>query len=184
MIPSIATVCVSGTLREKLEAIAAAGFTAVEIFENDLIAFPGSPAEIKAICADLGLSIVTCKTRPWPSVRHTSSTPASPCARSTGVIASMMRSRGKPGSFSKANMNGVRLCGRPWPLPEASLRRASRETHRRPDPKKNGSDEDPQWERYPRVGGLVHVSQVGRPAQGRPCPSTRSGPQAKLSAFC
>lgn len=61
MIPSIATVCVSGTLQEKLEAIAAAGFTAVEIFENDLIAFPGSPAEVRRICADLGLSIVTCQ---------------------------------------------------------------------------------------------------------------------------
>jgi 4-hydroxyphenylpyruvate dioxygenase len=61
MIPSIATVCVSGTLQEKLEAIAAAGFTAIEIFENDLIAFPGSPAEVKRICADLGLTIVTCQ---------------------------------------------------------------------------------------------------------------------------
>lgn len=61
MIPSIATVCVSGTLQEKLEAIAAAGFRAVEIFENDLIAFPGSPAQVKRICGDLGLSIVTCQ---------------------------------------------------------------------------------------------------------------------------
>ncbi|MBS7699813.1 MULTISPECIES: sugar phosphate isomerase/epimerase and 4-hydroxyphenylpyruvate domain-containing protein [unclassified Chelatococcus] len=61
MIPSIATVCVSGTLQEKLEAIAAAGFRAVEIFENDLIAFPGSPAEVRRICADLGLAIVTCQ---------------------------------------------------------------------------------------------------------------------------
>lgn len=61
MIPSIATVCVSGTLQEKLEAIAAAGFRAVEIFENDLIAFPGPPAEIRRICADLGLAIVTCQ---------------------------------------------------------------------------------------------------------------------------
>ncbi|MFJ5367861.1 bifunctional sugar phosphate isomerase/epimerase/4-hydroxyphenylpyruvate dioxygenase family protein [Bosea sp. CER48] len=61
MIPSIATVCVSGTLQEKLEAIAAAGFTAVEIFENDLIAFPGSPTEIRRICGDLGLTIVTCQ---------------------------------------------------------------------------------------------------------------------------
>ncbi|MDR6954852.1 4-hydroxyphenylpyruvate dioxygenase [Ancylobacter sp. 3268] len=61
MIPSIATVCVSGTLVEKLEAIAAAGFPAVEIFENDLIAFPGSPAEVRRICGDLGLSIVTCQ---------------------------------------------------------------------------------------------------------------------------
>lgn len=61
MIPSIATVCVSGTLQEKLEAIAAAGFTAVEIFENDLIAFPGSPTDVRRICADLGLTIVTCQ---------------------------------------------------------------------------------------------------------------------------
>ena len=61
MIPSIATVCVSGTLQEKLEAIAAAGFTAVEIFENDLIAFPGSPTEVRRICGDLGLTIVTCQ---------------------------------------------------------------------------------------------------------------------------
>ena len=59
MTPAIATVCLSGGLREKLEAIAAAGFTQVEIFENDLIAHPGSPADVRRICADLGLSIVT-----------------------------------------------------------------------------------------------------------------------------
>jgi 4-hydroxyphenylpyruvate dioxygenase len=57
----IATVCISGILQEKLEAIAAAGFKAVEIFENDLIAYPGSPADIKRICADLDLTIVTCQ---------------------------------------------------------------------------------------------------------------------------
>ena len=34
---SIATVCLSGMLREKLEAIAAARFDGVEIFENDLL---------------------------------------------------------------------------------------------------------------------------------------------------
>ena len=33
---SIATVSISGDLGEKLEAIAAAGFDGVEIFENDL----------------------------------------------------------------------------------------------------------------------------------------------------
>jgi 4-hydroxyphenylpyruvate dioxygenase len=58
---SIATVCVSGNLREKLDAIAAAGFRAVEIFENDLIAFPGSPADVRRMCGDLGLAIVTCQ---------------------------------------------------------------------------------------------------------------------------
>lgn len=56
---AIATVCLSGGLKEKLEAVASAGFTAVEIFETDLIAFPGSPANVRALCADLGLAIVT-----------------------------------------------------------------------------------------------------------------------------
>ena len=61
MIPSIATVCISGSLLEKLEAIAKAGFKAVEIFENDLIAHPGPPTELRLICEDLGLKIVTCQ---------------------------------------------------------------------------------------------------------------------------
>ena len=43
---SIATVSISGDLREKLAAIAAAGFDGVEIFENDFLAFDGSPAEV------------------------------------------------------------------------------------------------------------------------------------------
>ena len=41
---SIATVCLSGGLREKLEAIAAAGFRGVEIFESDLLSYNGTPA--------------------------------------------------------------------------------------------------------------------------------------------
>ncbi|MFJ4616652.1 bifunctional sugar phosphate isomerase/epimerase/4-hydroxyphenylpyruvate dioxygenase family protein [Streptomyces sp. NPDC088812] len=54
---SIATVCLSGTLTEKLTAAARAGFDGVEIFENDLVAAPLTPEEIRARCADLGLSI-------------------------------------------------------------------------------------------------------------------------------
>src|SRR5258706_6413457 len=54
---SIATVCLSGTLREKLEAIAAARFDGAEIFENDLIYFNGRPREVRAIADDLGLTI-------------------------------------------------------------------------------------------------------------------------------
>ncbi|SFS97894.1 bifunctional sugar phosphate isomerase/epimerase/4-hydroxyphenylpyruvate dioxygenase family protein [Saccharopolyspora flava] len=54
---SIATVCLSGTLEDKLAAASAAGFDGVEIFENDLIASAASPAEIRAYCRDLGLSI-------------------------------------------------------------------------------------------------------------------------------
>lgn len=54
---SIATVSVSGTLMEKLEAIAAAGFDGVEIFENDLLSCPRPPEEIRARTADLGLAV-------------------------------------------------------------------------------------------------------------------------------
>lgn len=54
---SIATVCLSGTLPDKLEAAAAAGFEGVEIFENDLLTFDGTPAEVRRLCADLGLAI-------------------------------------------------------------------------------------------------------------------------------
>lgn len=57
MLKSIATVSLSGTLVEKLEAAAAARFDAVEIFENDLISFPGTPAEVRRIANDLGLAI-------------------------------------------------------------------------------------------------------------------------------
>jgi sugar phosphate isomerase/epimerase/4-hydroxyphenylpyruvate dioxygenase-like putative hemolysin len=53
----IATVCLSGTLADKLNAAAAAGFHGVEIFENDLIVSPWSPRQVRQRCADLGLTI-------------------------------------------------------------------------------------------------------------------------------
>ncbi|MEQ4539316.1 sugar phosphate isomerase/epimerase and 4-hydroxyphenylpyruvate domain-containing protein [Halomonas desiderata] len=55
---AIATVCLSGDLRTKLEAIARAGFEGVEIFENDLLSFDGSPEEVRQLCERLGLAIV------------------------------------------------------------------------------------------------------------------------------
>jgi 4-hydroxyphenylpyruvate dioxygenase len=54
---SIATVCLSGTLEEKLRAAAAAGFDGVEIFEQDLTVSPDSPESIAARAAELGLSL-------------------------------------------------------------------------------------------------------------------------------
>ncbi len=54
---SIATVCVSGTLTDKLLGIAEAGFDGVEIFEPDLVASRTSPEEIAALAARLGLSL-------------------------------------------------------------------------------------------------------------------------------
>ena len=49
MTPSIATVSISGTLPEKLEAIAQAGYQAVELFENDLLTFSGQVGETGAL---------------------------------------------------------------------------------------------------------------------------------------
>jgi 4-hydroxyphenylpyruvate dioxygenase len=54
---AIATVSLSGTLRQKLEAVAAAGFDAVELFEADFIAWNGDAREVAAMVADLGLAI-------------------------------------------------------------------------------------------------------------------------------
>jgi 4-hydroxyphenylpyruvate dioxygenase len=54
---SIATVSLSGTLREKLEAIAAAGFDGIELFENDFIHFQGSARALRQMAQDLGLGI-------------------------------------------------------------------------------------------------------------------------------
>jgi len=54
---SIATVCLSGTLDDKLAAAAAAGFDGIELFENDLIVAPWSPRDVRRRCADLGLGI-------------------------------------------------------------------------------------------------------------------------------
>ena len=55
---SIATVSMSGTLRDKLEAIAAARFDGYEIFENDLLYYHATPAEVARMAADLGLACV------------------------------------------------------------------------------------------------------------------------------
>lgn len=54
---SIATVSISGTLTEKLEAIAAAGFDGIEIFEQDFLTHDGSPEDVGAMIRDHGLEI-------------------------------------------------------------------------------------------------------------------------------
>jgi 3-dehydroshikimate dehydratase len=51
---SIATVCLSGTLDDRLAAAAAAGFGGVEIFENHLIASASPIASIRSHVSDLG----------------------------------------------------------------------------------------------------------------------------------
>jgi 4-hydroxyphenylpyruvate dioxygenase len=63
MIRSIATVSIGGALDEKLRTIAAAGFDAVEIFENDFTCFNGSARDVARMCGDLGLRI--CALQPF-----------------------------------------------------------------------------------------------------------------------
>jgi sugar phosphate isomerase/epimerase/4-hydroxyphenylpyruvate dioxygenase-like putative hemolysin len=54
---SIATVCLSGTLEDKLAAAAAARFHGVELFGSDVVASSWSPRRIRQECARRGLSI-------------------------------------------------------------------------------------------------------------------------------
>jgi 4-hydroxyphenylpyruvate dioxygenase len=63
MIRSIATVSIGGALDDKLKTIAAAGFDAVEIFENDFTCYDGSARDVAQMCGDLGLRI--CALQPF-----------------------------------------------------------------------------------------------------------------------
>jgi 4-hydroxyphenylpyruvate dioxygenase len=54
----IATVSISGNLEEKIEAIAAAGFTGIEIFEQDFIADTRSPKAVGQRIRDAGLEVM------------------------------------------------------------------------------------------------------------------------------
>jgi sugar phosphate isomerase/epimerase len=54
---ALSTVCLSGTLEDKLRATAAAGFAAVEILEYDLVMSPWSPRRLADEAAGLGLSV-------------------------------------------------------------------------------------------------------------------------------
>src|SRR5581483_10769239 len=63
MTRSIATVSIGGALDEKLKTIEAAGFDAVEIFENDFTCFDGSARDVAKMCGDLGLKI--CALQPF-----------------------------------------------------------------------------------------------------------------------
>ena len=73
---AIATVTLSGTLPDKLEAAARAGFDGVEIFDADLLTFDGTPADVRRIAADLGLAIVL-----WQPFRDFEAVPPDRLAR-------------------------------------------------------------------------------------------------------
>lgn len=54
---ALSTVCLSGTLEDKLRAAAGAGFTAVEVLEYDLVMSAWSPRRLAEEAAGLGLSL-------------------------------------------------------------------------------------------------------------------------------
>ena len=58
MTRAIATVCMPGSLADKLTAAAGAGFDGVEIFENDLTYFDGRPEDVRKLASSLGLEII------------------------------------------------------------------------------------------------------------------------------
>ncbi|MGW1726468.1 bifunctional sugar phosphate isomerase/epimerase/4-hydroxyphenylpyruvate dioxygenase family protein [Streptomyces sp. NPDC002306] len=102
---SIATVCLSGSLTEKLTAAAQAGFDGVEIFENDLLASPLTPEDIRSRCADLGLSIDL-----YQPMRDTEAVPADEFARN------LRRARHKFQVMRRLGADTVLVCSSVSPL--------------------------------------------------------------------
>ncbi|MEU2284844.1 TIM barrel protein [Streptomyces sp. NPDC013178] len=104
---SIATVSLSGSLTEKLTAAARAGFDGVEIFENDLLASPLTPEEIRARCADLGLGIDL-----YQPMRDVEAVPAEEFARN------LRRARAKFALMNRLGADTVLVCSSVSPLAE------------------------------------------------------------------
>ncbi|MCW8383064.1 bifunctional sugar phosphate isomerase/epimerase/4-hydroxyphenylpyruvate dioxygenase family protein [Streptomyces justiciae] len=102
---SIATVSLSGSLTEKLTAASRAGFDGVEIFENDLLASPLAPEEIRARCADLGLSIDL-----YQPMRDMEAVPADV------FTANLRRARHKFELMSRLGADTVLVCSSVHPL--------------------------------------------------------------------
>ena len=53
----IATVSIAGDFREKLAAISRAGYTGIEIFEQDFVAYDGAAVDVGWLVQDYGLEI-------------------------------------------------------------------------------------------------------------------------------
>lgn len=56
---AIASSTLPGDLHDKLQAAAKAGFTAVEVFEKDLLYSDKSPSEIRSLAASLGVQLIS-----------------------------------------------------------------------------------------------------------------------------
>ena len=141
----IATVSVSGALVDKLDAIAAARFDAIEVFENDLINFPGTPDGIR---------------KQWPTTAASASTSTSRFAismrrptRSSGAI-STARSASST-SWTTLGAPMILVCSNASPR-RGHRRRADRSTA----PRARGSRRAAQSARRAtrRSRGRAHVN--------------------------
>ncbi|MDG5802361.1 TIM barrel protein [Streptomyces ossamyceticus] len=119
---AIATVSLSGSLTEKLTAAARAGFDGVEIFENDLLASPLSPEEIRARCADLGLTIDL-----YQPMRDIEAVPADEFDRN------LRRARHKFELMRRLGADTVLVCSSVHPLAEDDDALAAAQLHRLAD---------------------------------------------------
>ncbi|MFI6034493.1 bifunctional sugar phosphate isomerase/epimerase/4-hydroxyphenylpyruvate dioxygenase family protein [Streptomyces sp. NPDC051315] len=115
---SIATVSLSGSLTEKLTAAARAGFDGVEIFENDLLASPLTPEEIRARCEDLGLRIEL-----YQPMRDMEAVPAEEFARN------LRRARAKFALMNRLGADLVLVCSSVSPLAEDDDALAAQHLH-------------------------------------------------------
>ncbi|WP_330347562.1 bifunctional sugar phosphate isomerase/epimerase/4-hydroxyphenylpyruvate dioxygenase family protein [Streptomyces sp. NBC_00582] len=104
---SIATVSLSGSLTEKLTAAARAGFDGVEIFENDLLASPLTPEDIRARCTDLGLTVDL-----YQPMRDVEAVPEAEFARN------LRRARHKFELMGRLGADTVLVCSSVSPLAE------------------------------------------------------------------
>lgn len=59
MVRAISSISFSGQLEDKIEAAAAAGFDAIEIFREDIIGFDGPPEDIPAFAQRAGIGILS-----------------------------------------------------------------------------------------------------------------------------
>ena len=104
---ALSTVCLSGTLEDKLRAAAAAGFAGVEMLEYDLVMSPWSPRRLADEAAGLGLSIEV--YQPF----HVEAVPpdlfaAEPASRRAEVRPAVRARRGRPGVLLVANRGRTR----------------------------------------------------------------------------
>ncbi|MFG3148649.1 TIM barrel protein [Streptomyces sp. NPDC048243] len=116
---SIATVSLSGSLTEKLTAAARAGFDGVEIFENDLLASPLTPEEIRDRTADLGLTIDL-----YQPMRDVEALPEAEFARS------LRRARHKFALMRRLGADTVLVCSSVSPLAVDDDALAAEQLHR------------------------------------------------------